>query len=301
MSFIPKPVTYALLATLLWSTVATAFKLGLIHFKHDVASLLILSVFFSVLFLLTFSVFENQRGAFFPSGRQILISSFSGLLNPFLYYLIVFKAYDLLPASEAQPLNYIWPITLSIFAALTFKYRLRIRQVAAMVLGFFGVAVISTHGRFDLTFSNPFGVCLAIGSSLIWAGYWVINIRDRRSALQKMRLNFIFGFLYLLLFLGLTGRWTPPDFSGLLCAAWIGLCEMGLTFILWMRALNLARAGSISHIVYLSPFLSLLWINRILGETIRGSSVAGLCLIVCGILVGTRQLGSDDLLTGSSE
>jgi drug/metabolite transporter (DMT)-like permease len=296
VSFIPKPVTYALLATLLWSTVATAFKLGLIHFEHDVASLLILSVFFSVLFLLTFSVFENQHRAFFPSGRQILISSFSGLLNPFLYYLIVFKAYDLLPASEAQPLNYIWPITLSIFSAVTFKYRLRLRQVAAMVLGFFGVAVISTHGRFDLTFSNPFGVCLAVGSSLIWAGYWVINIRDRRSALQKMRLNFMFGFLYLLLFLGLTGRWTLPDFTGVLCAAWIGLCEMGLTFILWMRALNLARAGSVSHIVYLSPFLSLLWINRILGETIRGSSVAGLCLIICGILVGTRQVESHELI-----
>lgn len=296
MAFIPRSYTYALLATLLWSTVATAFKLGLAHFDHDVASLLTLSVFFSVIFLLIISMSKTSRRAFPSSGRAFLISSLSGLLNPFLYYLILFKAYDLLPASEAQPLNYVWPITLSVFSALIFKYRLHTRQVAAMSLGFLGVVVISTHGTFSLHLSNPLGVCLAVGSSLIWAGYWVINIGDSRSAVQKMRLNFSFGFLYLLLFLGITGRWTLPDLTGVLCAVWIGLCEMGLPFILWMSALNLARAGSISHVVYLSPFISLLWLNWILKETIRGSSIAGLCLIICGILIGSRQSRSGELM-----
>ena len=29
-----------------------------------------------------------------------------GLINPLIYYLVLFQAYKLLPASEAQPLNY---------------------------------------------------------------------------------------------------------------------------------------------------------------------------------------------------
>ena len=35
-----------------------------------------------------------------------------GLLNPVAYYLILFKAYTILPAQVAQPLNMIWPIVL---------------------------------------------------------------------------------------------------------------------------------------------------------------------------------------------
>ena len=297
MPFIPRSYAYALLATLLWSTVATAFKLGLSYFDHDIASLLTLSVFFSVVFLFTVSLLGRHGSTFFSPDRALLMSSLSGLLNPFLYYLVLFRAYDLLPASEAQPLNYVWPITLSVFSALIFKYRLHARQVAAMSLGFLGVIVISTHGAFSLRPDNPLGVCLAAGSSLIWAGYWIINIGDSRPSLQKMRLNFTFGLLYLLLFVGLTGsRWTLPSLSGILCAAWIGLCEMGLPFLLWMRALNLARAGSISHVVYLSPFLSLLWLNRVLKETIRVSSIAGLCLIICGILIGSKGARSGELI-----
>ena len=34
----------------------------------------------------------------------------SGFLNPFLYYIILFKAYSLLPAQEALSLNYTWPL-----------------------------------------------------------------------------------------------------------------------------------------------------------------------------------------------
>ena len=269
MVFIPKSYVYAILATLLWSTVATAFKLGLHHFNHDSAALLSWSVFFAVIALFSIFIFYKDQGSFFPSGRALLTSSLSGFLNPFLYYLILFKAYDLLPASEAQPLNFIWPITLSISSALVFKYRLHTNQFAAMTLGFLGVTVISMRGQFNLQFSNPTGVILAVGSSLVWASYWILNIMDKRTALMKMCLNFTFGLLYLLLFLWLTGRWTLPTYAGLLCAIWIGLCEMGLTFLLWMRALDLAPAGSISHVVYLSPFLSLLWLNWILKETIR--------------------------------
>ena len=48
------------------------------------------------------------------SGAALVRAAALGFLNPFLYYVVLFKAYDLLPAQEAQPLNYTWAITLAI-------------------------------------------------------------------------------------------------------------------------------------------------------------------------------------------
>jgi drug/metabolite transporter (DMT)-like permease len=43
--------------------------------------------------------------------------------------------------------------------------------------------------------------------------------------------------------------------------------------------------GRVSNLVYLTPFVSLLFIHTILGEKIYFTSVIGLCLIVGGILI----------------
>jgi len=72
-----------------------------------------------------------------------------------------------------------------------------------------------------------------------------------------------------------------------LTVVYIGLFEMGVTFILWMKALSLAGNNArIAGIAYLTPFISLVFIHFIVGETIAVSSVAGLILIVGGILIG---------------
>ena len=42
---------------------------------------------------------------------------------------------------------------------------------------------------------------------------------------------------------------------------------MGVTFVLWMRALSLSRTtAQVSNLVYLAPFLSLVLINVIVGR-----------------------------------
>ena len=88
---------YGLGAVLLWSTVATAFKLSLRHLTP--AQLLFYAVVTSLLLLgglaLVRGEFAGLRGA---PPRQIRRALLLGLLNPFLYYLVLFEAYDRLPA-----------------------------------------------------------------------------------------------------------------------------------------------------------------------------------------------------------
>jgi len=286
-----KSYLFAVAATFLWSTVATAFKLGLHYFHHDISALLGWSAFYAALFLSAAAMIRKEKSDLTISAAQsIRNSALLGALNPFLYYLVLFKAYDLLPASEAQPLNYTWPITLSLLSSFIFRQRIRMVQMIAIFCGFLGVLVISTRGHIGFHFSHPGGVLLAVGSSVIWAVYWIGNMHDQRSALHKIRMNFIFGFFYLFLYLFLQKNISLPSYSGMICAIWIGLAEMGLTFILWMRALDLApSASAVSHVVYLSPFISLIFLNVILEEQIIHSSIIGLCLIIGGVVIGSLR------------
>jgi drug/metabolite transporter (DMT)-like permease len=66
---------------------------------------------------------------------------------------------------------------------------------------------------------------------------------------------------------------------------YIGLFEMGLTFLLWLTALQGAKnAGRLGHLVYLTPFLSLLFLHLIIGEPILPATFVGLAMIVGSLL-----------------
>ena len=66
---------------------------------------------------------------------------------------------------------------------------------------------------------------------------------------------------------------------------------MGITYILWLKALSLSRTtAQVGNLIYLSPFLSLFFIRIVVGEPIAASTVLGLALIVTGI-VAQRRVG----------
>ncbi|NMC99643.1 MAG: EamA family transporter, partial [Bacteroidales bacterium] len=77
------------------------------------------------------------------------------------------------------------------------------------------------------------------------------------------------------------------SFSGSMFAAfYIGIFEMGITFLLWLMALQLAsRTDKISVYIFLSPFISLIFITGILGEHITFQAIIGFVLIAIGILI----------------
>ena len=87
-----------------------------------------------------------------------------------------------------------------------------------------------------------------------------------------------------------------PDIRGLIGASYVGLFEMGITFVIWSRALKLSETtAGVSKFIYLSPFLSLAVIYFVLGEKILPSTIIGLILIVAGIIFEQLKLKSKRL------
>jgi drug/metabolite transporter (DMT)-like permease len=281
-----KAYLYAALTVLLWSTVASAFKLTLRSLDFIQMLFLASAVSTAALFLILL-VQGRWKDVMASSKSDLARSAALGLLNPFIYYLVLFKAYDVLPAQEAQPLNWTWPIMLVLLSAVLLKQRIGLKSIAAVMVSFAGVLVISTHGNIlALRFSNALGAGLALSSSIVWALFWIYNVKDSRDEVLKLFLSFGFGSLYTLAAVILSPDRMHLSPAGMIGAAYIGLFEMGLTFVFWLRALKLSRtAAQVSNLVYLAPFLSLFFIAVIVGEEIRLSTVAGLVLIISGILI----------------
>ena len=277
---------YGMAAVLLWSTVASAFKLSLRYL--DCLQLLLLANLASLVVLGGVLVLQGKSGlvlSFTP--RQYLRSLGLGFLNPFLYYLVLFKAYDLLPAQEAQPLNYTWALTLVFLSIPLLGQKVGLRDLAAGLVSYSGVLVISTRGDvLGLQFSNPAGVALALGSTLVWSLYWIYNAKDERDPAAGLFLNFAFGLPFVLICFLVFSDVPELDPLGLLGAAYVGVFEMGITFVLWLAALKRSEnTARVANLIFVSPFLSLVFIHFLVGEEILGSTFAGLVLIVAGLFI----------------
>ncbi len=277
---------YALSAVFLWSTVATAFKLTLkgLTFMQLLFWAALTSTI--VLYLIAVKEKRNIRESVF-SKRYLPRNILFGFLNPFLYYMVLFKAYSLLPAQEAQPLNYTWPIVISIFGVIFLGQKLSLKIIIGLLTSFLGVVVLATHGDIQgIKFHSIYGTILAVGSSLIWAAFWTLKLKDKRPVSAKLFSSFFFGTIFAFIYILIFDRCHIPETKYLLGAVYIGLFEMGITFFLWLKGIGLSNNKSkTSTLAYLSPFISLIFIAFILGEKILLSSIAGLVLIVGGIVI----------------
>jgi drug/metabolite transporter (DMT)-like permease len=67
---------------------------------------------------------------------------------------------------------------------------------------------------------------------------------------------------------------------------YVGLFEMGITFLIWLKALKLAEStASVTSLIYMVPFLSFIVIFFVLGEKILPSTIVGAVFIIGGIVI----------------
>jgi drug/metabolite transporter (DMT)-like permease len=273
----------------LWSTVATAFELGLRVL--DPVTLLAGANAVAVVALAAIAAARGTLGAALRSPPRALVRSLGyGLLNPFAYYLILFEAYDRLPGQVAQPLNYTWAITLALLSVPVLGQRLARGEVPSMLLAWCGVVVIATGGRLDaLAVDDGLGVALALGSTLVWSAYWLLTARDPREPVGALLLAFAAALPFTVAAALLFGDRLEPGLPALAAVLWVGLAEMAVSFVLWLLAMQRARStAAISTLIFLSPFVSLVLLATVAGEAIRPATPVGLVLVVAGLALQQR-------------
>lgn len=273
---------FGLGAVALWSTVATAFEVALDHLSP--LQLLALASLCSWLVLgLAMLVSGTSRVSIREGWRRAIPA---GLANPLAYYLILFAAYQRLPGQEAMALNYTWALTMSVLAVPILRHRLRGKDLLAVALAYSGVWTIATRGAvWSVNFADGTGVALALLSTLVWALYWLANARDPRPPLVAQWQNFSVA-CPILIALVLQAGPLPTSPEGLAAAAYVGVFEMGVAFLLWQEATRrTAQTARIANLIFLSPPVSLVLLYLVRHEPLLPSTAIGLVLILGGLAV----------------
>lgn len=296
-----RAIAYGLAAVLCWSTVATAFKIALQY--QSVPQLILIACSTSFLFLACLLAWQRRLLSTVIDlkyhWRKALLF---GAISPVLYYCVLLSAYELLPAQVAQPINYTWAIVLALMAVPFLGQRLRQTDFLALCICYTGVVIISFGASSSDQSATVKGVGLALLSTVIWAGYWILNSRDEREPTSALLQNFLCALpLSIVLFwLSADGsfmfaensmltenQWT---WQAILAGAYIGVFEMGLAFVCWLQAMKATNNTSrISNLIFLSPFISLIFISVILDEQIHALTYLGLALILTGIYIQNKN------------
>lgn len=286
-----KSFIYVLIAVVSWSTVATAFKIGLRHYSHY-ELLLVSAISALLIFALVLSFQKKWVLIKRITHKEWGLFAITGLLSPAGYYLILFKAYDLLPAQIAQSINYSWAIVLTLLLAVFMKQRIPVLKFLGMAISLGGVALISLGSKslsgvqLSLT-----GLFLAFISAFVWASFWILNKKSEHTDnLLALFVSFLFGSIYLVigsLFVDVQLQ----SLKGALSSLYVGLFEMAIPFIFFGLALKKTdNPALINQLCYLSPFISLFIIQSVLGESIYLTTIIGLLLIIGGILFNEYAL-----------
>ncbi len=282
-----KAFLYAGFVILCWSTVATAFKIALTELSYT--ELLLIAGITATLIYFIAILAQNKTGLLKDciKNRKMLLQALGlGLINPLLYYLLLFKAYSLLPAQVAQPINCSWQILLPLFAVFFLKRKISTIQWIGLIVSFTGIIFISAQGDLSaIRIDSAPGILLAIASAFVWAFYWILKIKSRIDPSVELFLNFLTASIILGIYFYFSGFHIPSS-KGLLAGMYVGAFEMGIAFLCWAKALKLSsNTAMLSQLTYLAPFLSLILIHFVLGETIYGTTLTGLPLIIGGILL----------------
>jgi drug/metabolite transporter (DMT)-like permease len=281
-----KAYLFAGIAIFFWSTVASAFKLSLEYLEP--IQLVLYSTLFSICVLFIIVAFQGKLNLIRSfSGGDLTKCALLGFLNPCLYYIILFKGYDALPAQEAMVINFSWPVMLVILSIPILKQSIDIKSFLSIIVCYFGVVVIATNGDiFSMQFGNPMGVFLMIISTIIWSLFWLFNTKNSNDSLVSLFLIFMFSFPFILVFVFFSSSFVVPSLKGLIGSIYIGCFEMGISLVLWQSALKISTTVSrVASLVFITPFMSLVVLYFVLNERILVSTFFGLILICTGLIL----------------
>lgn len=281
-----KSIVLGATAVLSWATVATAFKIALAQLTVY-NMLLVATITATVIYTVMMTIERRWKSLAKIPGKAVVEAMALGLLNPTVYYMVLFQAYDKLPAQVAQPVNYVWPIFLLILLAVFNHEPIPGRKYVGMAISVGGVVCISLGGGGIEGQLSVEGITMALVSALLWATYWMVNdrLKGKLDTTTALFLGFATGSVVLGAGGLAAGAIDISNTDGLLSGIYIGCFEMGIPFLAFGTALRITKNPAlINQMCYLSPFLSLFLIAMVLGEKIAPATYAGLALIVAGLV-----------------
>ncbi|MGI8647597.1 MAG: hypothetical protein DLM55_00790 [Acidimicrobiales bacterium] len=276
------------LASLMWASAAAVAKLLLDSLGN--LQVVLFSTFFAFVVLATASVARGKLHLLRSyTSRDFLNFGLMAFIGVLAYRFLFLASLEYMPAQEAFVINYTWPVMVVLCAVVILRERLTVGKLIPMAASFLGVVIIATKGHIVSLELNAHGIALALSGAVAYGLFSTLGKKQDYDRLASTTLHYGFACLYALVLTVATSHIPSISLAQLAGLAWLGIFPGGLGFLCWSLALKHGDTAAMSNLVFLTPFLSAIYVYFLLGESITVSSIIGLMMIVGGIVIQPRK------------
>jgi probable blue pigment (indigoidine) exporter len=221
-----------------------------------------------------------------PRGAWWWRSLVLGALNVGVFFALIYLVAQLLPTSLASTVMATSPVVMMLLAWLLAGERLRAVPLVGAAVGLAGVVLLLAT---DATAVDPLGVAASVAAMLLSSLGYVLAKRwkDGTEVLAVTAWQLIAGGI-MLVPAALLAEGAPPALGAVEIAAfaYVGLIATAVAFVAWFSGLAHLPAGTVGLIGLLNPVTGVVLGVFIAGEVLGAWQLAGLGLVLVGILLG---------------
>lgn len=198
-----------------------------------------------------------------------------------------------LDAGFASILNATTPLWGALIGALFFTTKLSKSAIAGLMLGFFGVVVLSWD-KLNMDASGQFMAVLAIVLATCFYGIGTNYAKRNLIGVKPMFIasaSLFWGSVFMLPLL----LYTLPDFINISLKAWLatialGSVATGFAYVFFYRIVDHSGPTKAMMVTYLIPVFGVMFGNIFLNEQITANMFYGAALILLGVALTTGVL-----------
>jgi probable blue pigment (indigoidine) exporter len=222
-----------------------------------------------------------------PRGVWWLRSAVLGTLNIGAFFLLVYVAAQLLPSSVAASVMALAPLAMAGFGWLLLDERLSGRVLAGALAGIVGVLLVvgGATGGID-----PLGVAASLTALVLSSAGAVLGKRwyDGTPLVAMTAWQLVLGGLVLgVAAVALEGAPPALDAGSAAGFAFTSLVATALAYLCWFGGLARLRAATVGAVGLLNPVTGVLLGALVAGETLTPAQLAGILLVLGGILAAS--------------
>lgn len=283
-----KTYFYAGVSIFCWSTVATTCKILLRELNN--MQLLWMNSLVAGLFLLGLNIalgnFNKYRNY---KVKDYLIMISIGIPSTIFYYMFYYAGTDILPASQAFIINYLWPIMSVLFACIILREKFTLKKFIAILVSFFGVLVVVGGNINGFDKQMLVGALYCILGAVSYGIFTALNQKKNYNKSMTLMVSYFAAFIFTTVINLIKGDLFIPEVNQWMGFLWNGVFTVAIANTFWVIALEKGKTEKVSNLAYITPFLSLIWTFLFLGEKIKLNSWIGLIIIVFGILIQMKD------------
>lgn len=283
-----KTYLFAGVAIFCWSTMATTSKILLQELNN--MQLLWMNSLIAAMFLIILNIclgnFKKYKNY---TLKDYLIMTAIGLPGSLFYYIFFYAGTDILPASQAFIINYLWPIMSVLFACIILREKLTVKKMIAILISFLGVVVVVGTNIQDFDSKMLLGAICCVLGAVSYGIFTALNQKLNYNKSMSIMISYIATFIFTSLINLVNGDIFIPTANQILGFMWNGIFTVAIANTLWVMALEGGNTEKVSNLAYITPFLSLVWTALFLSEKITMNSLVGLIIIIAGILIQLKD------------